>query len=140
MKTIVLVLMTFTNSIQAQYYIAEKEMIPPSIILIDQYQPLGAGSFGHWQNNWDVKNIYTRVVAIRDEQGRLFHILYQEDFSGNLSFFSYSKNLVPIFERADKPMQQFDQCIKQQMGVLKMLREAETVIECFMQRLAYCSD
>lgn len=140
MKCFLILLQAFViNFAKAQFYLAEKEIIPPSIILIDQYQTVPERAFDLWKNNWDANNLYTRIVAIRDQQGKLYHILYQENFSGRLLFFSYSKNLSPVFNRADRPMQQFDKCILDHVGVLKVLHEANAVIDCFMQRLAYCT-
>ncbi len=134
---LIILVFTTTNSFP-QFYVAEKELIPPSIILIDEYQTVPERAFDLWKNKWDVNNPYTRVIAIRDHQGKLYHILYQETFSGRLLFFSFSKNLSAVFNRADRPMQQFDKCILQHSGSIKVLQEVNVVIDCFMQRLAYC--
>lgn len=140
MKYFLIILVVTSTRSFAQFYVAEKELIPPSIILIDQYQTVPERGFELWKNKWDVNNPYTRVIAIRDQQGKLYHILYQETFSGRLRYFSYSKNLSQVFNRADRPMQQFDKCILQHIGAIKTLQEANAVIECFLQRLAYCAN
>ena len=140
MKTFYLAFLLWAQSSRAQFFVAERETVPASIIILDQYKKLEPIGFDRWENKWDTQNPYTYIIALRDDQRRLFHILYQHGFDGRLTFFAYSKNLVPLFERADKPLHPFEKCLKNQSGFNVVFNEVDMVIECFMQRLAYCSD
>jgi hypothetical protein len=90
-------------------------------------------------NLFDISNTDTHLQVLIDNSGRKYHILLQTNFTGRVTFLSISNNLSIIFNKKDKPMFIFDNCIQDLNTFILPKQNIETAIKCVIERLEYCS-
>jgi hypothetical protein len=115
--------------------------ISPSIIIMEEYTTLDLHENNHkflLQKSFDYKNDATFILPLTDENSKVFHVLYQTDFSGKLIYLAVSNNLLKWFVCEEKPMFSFDLCIKKMDCTFFPEKCIDEVIECVMQRLRAC--
>jgi len=64
----------------------------PFSIITSHYLKVGNCDNSLYQE-FDVKNPYTYLQLMNDEKGKTYHLLYQTDFSENLTFAAVSNNI-----------------------------------------------
>ena len=90
-------------------------------------------------NLFDISNADTHLQVLVDNSGRKYHILLQTNFTGRVTFLSISNNLATLFNKKDKPMLMFDNCIQDLNTAIIQKQNMETAIKCVIERLEYCS-
>ncbi len=90
-------------------------------------------------NLFDISNADTHLQVLIDNSGRKYHILLQTNFAGRVTFLSVSNNLAALFNKKDKPMFIFDNCIQDLNTAILQKQNMETAIKCIIERLEYCS-
>ena len=88
-------------------------------------------------NLFDLHNPYTFIQAIQDDERKMYQILYQTDFLGNLLYLGISNNLSDRFADPEKPLMKFNLCIN---GVNQSIFAAENIelaIGCILDWLNY---
>lgn len=90
-----------------------------------------------FQNNlFDSKNPYTYLEILNDENGVVYHILYQTDFSGLINHISISNNLTEKFNC--RPKIYFCSCIKKINQQHFDSVKTTAIIDCIMSQLNLC--
>lgn len=90
-------------------------------------------------NRFDKSNPYTYLQLINDINGRDSHILYQTNFLGSILFLAYSNNLSVYFNARERPLNVFQNCIRQSNGHISAVQNVTATINCILQRLEFCS-
>lgn len=141
---IVLFFLMYNSTANAQLYSrGEQTTILPSQVMIENYTAIVLGkeiSAIPGGNRFDKSNLYTYLQLIHDDGGRDYQVLFQVSFQGKILFLAYSNNLAGIFNKADKPMNVFVNCIKTVNDHLSQIQNTEAAIRCIIERLNYCSN
>ena len=90
-------------------------------------------------NQFDIKNTDTHLQVLIDNNGKKFHILLQTNFMGKVTFLSVSNNLAVIFNKKERPMFVFTNCIQDLNTYISPGQNIETALNCVIGRLEYCS-
>ena len=90
-------------------------------------------------NQFDIKNTDTHLQVLIDNNGKKFHILLQTNFMGKVTFLSVSNNLAVIFNKKERPMFVFKNCIQDLNTYISPGQNIETALNCVIGRLEYCS-
>ena len=90
-------------------------------------------------NLFDVNND-TRLQVLADNTGKKYHILLQTNFMGRVTFLSISNNLAVIFNKKEKPMFVFENCILDLNTSISQSQNIETALNCVIKRVEYCSN
>ena len=92
-----------------------------------------------FQNNlFDIKNPYSYLQILNDENGTIYHLLYQTDFSGLINHISISNNLTEKFNC--RPISYFCSCIKKINQRHFDSVKTTAIIDCIMSQLNLCVD
>jgi len=133
--------LTVSNSNAQSIFKGVSVNISPSIIIMEEYSTIDLHENNHHlllQKSFDYKNDATFILPVTDENSKVFHVLYQTDFSGKLIFLAVSNNLLKWFVCEEKPMYSFDLCVKKIDCAFFPVKCTDEVIECVMQRLRFC--
>lgn len=90
-------------------------------------------------NRFDINNTDTHLQVLIDNNGKKYHILLQTNFMGKVTFLSISNNLSVIFNKKEKPMFIFANCIQDLNTYISSSQNIETALNCVIARLEYCS-
>ena len=137
-------LLIIITGTQAQtYFRGLQTIVQPSQVIIDNYTGIVLGKRAGNEpglNQFDRSNPYSYLQVVSDNGGKDYHILFQTNFSGKILFLAYSNNLSPVFNNAGKSMNVFLNCIRQVNDFVSPVQNAETAINCIIERLNYCSN
>ena len=87
-----------------------------------------------FQNNqFDIRNPYTNLEILKDENGVVYHILFQTDFSGLINYVSISNNLIEKFNC--RPNSYFCSCLKKINQQHFDSVKTTALIDCIMSQL-----
>lgn len=140
----ILLLLGYTTMAHSQYFTkAELFVISPGQVLPENYTTINLGAeviTDETANLFQSNNPETRLQVISDISGNRYHILLQTNFSGKITYLAISNNLEQAFNKREKPMFLFNQCIKQLNSYNSPQQNIEAAIQCVMKRLEYCSD
>jgi hypothetical protein len=136
MKTTLIVFLSIIvqNTYGQVFFKTTASAISPASVIIENYYAI----------KFDAKlptpvfqkdNIYTYLQQVRDRNGIAYHIIYQADFSGNLSFLAYSNNLLKIFTDEAKPMIGFLKCMTGMKDQFSGVEGQRIAIDCVIKRL-----
>lgn len=126
-------------NLRAQYFLAEEYPVLSSMVLQDQYVPVPDFFFPQTTvMAWDPQ-AFTRIHVIRDANGNAHHILVQTDGLGNAKFMAYSRSLVSVFERTDKPYFLLQHCLKVMDRGSLPAHVLQHRLKCIVQRLNECA-
>lgn len=90
-------------------------------------------------NQFDINNTDTHLQILIDNTGKKYHILLQTNFMGKVTFLSISNNLAVTFNKKEKPMFVFENCIQDLNTSISQKQNIETALSCVIGRLEYCS-
>ncbi len=90
-------------------------------------------------NQFDINNADTRLQILIDNTGKKYHILLQTNFMGKVTFLSISNNLSTLFNKKERPMFVFENCIQDLNTSISQNQNIETALSCVIGRLEYCS-
>jgi hypothetical protein len=90
-------------------------------------------------NYFDINNTDTHLQILTDNKGKKYHILLQTNFMGRVTFLSISNNLSAIFNKKEKPMFIFENCIQDLNTYISPGQNIEAALNCVIGRLEYCS-
>ena len=90
-------------------------------------------------NRFDINNADSHLQVLTDNNGKKYHILLQTNFMGKITFLSISNNLIPIFNKKEKPMFMFTNCFQDLNISISQNQNIETALNCVIARLEYCS-
>jgi len=90
-------------------------------------------------NLFDINNADTHLQVLIDNTGKKYHVLLQTNFMGKVTYLSISNNLVPNFNKKEKPMFLFENCIQDLNTSISQNQNIETALSCVIGRLEYCS-
>ena len=116
--------------------VATAQVIPENYFLI-KLNPEMIGD--QHANVFDINNTDTHLQVLIDNTGKKYHILLQTNFMGKVTYLSISNNLVPIFNKKEKPMFMFENCIQDLNTSISQNQNIETALSCIVGRLEYCS-
>lgn len=91
-------------------------------------------------NLFDINNTDTHLQILTDSKGKKYHILLQLNFMGRVTFLSISNNLAIIFNKKEKPMFEFMNCIQDLNTSISQSQNIETALNCIIKRVEYCSN
>ncbi len=91
-------------------------------------------------NYFDINNTDTHLQILTDNKGKKYHILLQANFIGRVTFLSISNNLSPIFNKKEKPMFEFINCIQDLNASISPSQNIESALNCVIKRIEYCSN
>ena len=145
MKKIIFILMTihFPFLSNAQTFNKGYLSIVPTVQIIPEnyftikMQPEMIGDSK--ANLFDINNADTHLQILIDNTGKKYHILLQTNFMGKVTYLSISNNLVPIFNKKEKPMFMFESCVQDLNTSISQNQNIETALSCVIGRLEYCS-
>ena len=89
---------------------------------------------------FDINNPYTNLQLLIDEQEKVSHILYQTDFSGNISFVALSNNINERFNCDNTGLLRFCSCIKKIDAHIFDSEKSEGMIDCILSQLNLCNE
>ena len=133
--------LTISNSFAQGFFKGNSVNVNPSMVIIEEYTTIDLPENNHkflLQKGFDYKNDATFILPITDENSKVFHVLYQTDFSGKLIYLAVSNNLLEWFLCEKKPMMSFDLCVKKMDCAFFPEKCIDEVIECVIQRLRAC--
>ncbi len=116
--------------------------IPPEVIIIENYTAVGSHSNNTLfptKKEFDYHNKETYLLPVTKEASTIFHILYQTDFSGKITFIGLSNNLLEWFLCEKKPIMSFDFCVKAIDADRFPNQYINEFIDCIMQRIQNCN-
>lgn len=91
-------------------------------------------------NFFDINNTDTQLQILTDSKGKKYHILLQSNFIGRVTFLSISNNLAIIFNKKEKPMFEFMNCIQDLNTSISPTQNIEAALNCVIKRIEYCSN
>ena len=91
-------------------------------------------------NYFDINNADTHLQILTDNNGKKYHILLQANFMGRVTFLSISNNLALIFNKKEKPMFEFMNCIQDLNTSILPSQNIEAALNCVIKRVEYCSN
>ena len=141
--TFICILLIFPFLPQAQTFnkgylsiIPTAQIIPENYFVIKLQPEMIADSKA---NLFDVNNTDTRLQVLVDNTGKKYHILLQTNFMGRVTFLSISNNLSLIYNKKEKPMFVFENCMQDLNTSISQSQNIETALNCIIGRLEYCS-
>lgn len=124
-----------------QYVAGEMMLIKPYQVIIENYTGVKLVKETSEKSNtpaFDMNNPYTLLQQLTDEKGNNFHILLQTDFLGKLVYLAISNNLSALFNRKDRPMIFFQNCMKEMNHYVLSVQVTAAAVNCIVDRLNYC--
>lgn len=91
-------------------------------------------------NIFEFNNADTHLQVLTDNAGKKYHILLQSNFMGRVTLLSISTNLSVIFNKKEKPMFEFMNCIQGLNTSISPNQNIEAALNCVIKRLEYCSN
>ncbi|MBU3713539.1 MAG: hypothetical protein FGM46_01165 [Ferruginibacter sp.] len=88
-------------------------------------------------NIYNLHNPYTFIQAIQDAEGKMYQILYQTDFIGNLLYLGISNNLSDRFASPEKPLMKFTICLNKVNQSVFLSENIEMAIGCILSWLNF---
>lgn len=136
--------MLFANEINAQTFSkGHHASMQANQIVIDNYTSItlknGNKSLSNI-NQFDSGNPYSYFQNIQDENDKIYQVLYQTDFWGNVLFLAYSNNLNEAFNGIAKPLYRFLSCIETVNASDFPTENIERAVNCIIERLNYCRE
>jgi len=137
-------LFTLTASLQLQFSIAQhfiktnQLVTDPTAIIINNYTAISLINEKYLQD-FDLKNSYTFIQKITDENNIVYHVLYQTDFFGTINFISLSNDLWGIFNCNKVGLLSFYACNHKKSSNNFSMEVIDNVINCILERLNHCT-
>jgi hypothetical protein len=139
---IIFSLFPFRDIAAQQFYRTGQISIDPAQVIIENYFQVSlpiAKTERSGRDQFDRRNPYTGIFMISDDKKKNYHILYQTDFLGRLSYLALSVNLLSVFNRKEKPMAPFNKCLMYDNEYFTSIQVTETMVKCILERLAFCA-
>jgi len=123
----------------AQDFIKTNQLVTdPTAIIIKNYSPISLINEKHFQD-FDLKNKYTFIQKITDRNNTVYHILYQTDFFGKISFIALNTDLLEIFNCNKVELLSFYACNHKNSISNFSMEIIDNIINCILERLNYCT-
>lgn len=120
----------------------EQTVIQPMQVLMENYTIISLrieNEHAADGNRFDRTNPYTYLQLLYDESGKGYQIIFQVSFSGKILLLAYSNNLSALFNKMDKPLNIFSNCIRTVNSHVSPVQNIDAAILCIIDRLNYCS-
>lgn len=131
----------FSFNVWSQSFIRSgSQRIDPVTILTDQYLviPLpGQPPAGLKMNFLDSRNPYTYLDFLTDANNRVYHILTQTAFTGELICLAADKRLEKLLAGKNRPRLAFQSCLGRILEERSSLSIREAAIHCVLQQLGH---
>ena len=127
------------SNVFAQHFSLGIETIrSPGEIMINNYTALPFSIEGKENHVFDQNNLYTYTIVVKDEQGLVYHILYQTDFLDALQYLAISNNLLKYFDCENNPIRNWHSCLHKTTADDLPSEVIKNKIYCIMSRLNSC--
>lgn len=110
-----MVILFFSSRAAGQYFLAESYLVVPGTIIIEQYEKLPPEIVPQLNMTWDLKNNYTRIYVLRNNEQEVFHVLVQTDLMGAPTFIGLSKNISSAGLHNVRTMYMFQHCLHEEL-------------------------
>lgn len=117
------------------YTKSENISVVPSKIKGSNYTPLFFDNESKGKAIFDLSNPYTYLQIIDDINYNAYHILYQTDFVGNITFLALSNNLMERFNYKKDGFIGYNWCIRKIKKDNFSIETINTIIDCILTRL-----
>lgn len=139
MKLFFLLLLTMATGFHASaqfYYKTERYPIAPAQVLLDQYQPLSLKETLSASEDlpfFDVRNSYTYIQVISDDNGKKYHLLLQSDFFGKIQYVACSQNMNGLFKKERGDLLRLSHCMEKKKQ--DPTDSMETIVDCILETI-----
>jgi len=132
-----LVFFVFSQQLSfAQTYTkSENISVAPSKIKSGNYTPLFFDKESKGKAIFELNNPYTYLQIIDDINYNAYHILFQTDFVGNITFIALSNNLMERFNYKKDGFIEYNWCIKKIKKENFSIEKTNAIIDCILTRL-----
>jgi len=117
------------------YTKSENISVVPSKINGNNYTPLFFDIESKGKAIFDLSNLYTYLQIIDDINYNSYHILYQTDFVGNITFIALSNNLMERFNYKKDGFIGYNWCIRKIKKDNFSIETTNAIIDCILTRL-----
>jgi hypothetical protein len=75
------------------------------------------------------------VKAIRDEAGKIYHVVIHTDSKGNIVYAGCSRNLIERIDARRLQTMSFNNCIRNAVNAFSVIEKEKAVYACFLEKL-----
>lgn len=129
----------FSNLNAQKIFKQQLTLAEPAQLILSNYTTIKSCNDLSTQK-FDINNPYTNLQLLTDEEEQISHILYQTDFSGNISFIALSNNIYGRFNCDNTGLLRFCSCIKKIDTHIFDSEKSEGMIDCILNQLNFCKE
>lgn len=130
--------MLITQVSFGQFQVNSKINFHPTMLLPAHFNTLDLKPFTGIASEFDIKNPYTTLITLKDKDHVYYQMVIQTSFMGNLQYAGMSLNMWMLFNKSNKPMFAFQNCMKSISDIFNFAYPIDQLTDCIVARLNYC--